>query len=306
MRLPAAACAIAALFVTCCSARAVPDQTVPAVRTFVSILPQRAFVQRIGGERVSVDVLVQPGQSPATYDPTPRQMAALGRAGLFFRIGVPFENGLLPRIRGSMPDLKIVDTREGVPLRVMEAHGHDGHDHAHEHTQEHGAEHAQEGRDPHIWLSPKLVMVQAHTICGALSEHDPEGKALYEANLRAFLIELDELDSRVAAILEPVKGGTMLVFHPSWGYFADAYGLEQWAIEVEGKTPGARQLAEIMDRAEEQGVKAIFVQPQFSRRAAEVVANAIRADVKAIDPLAEDYMVNLEAVARAVREALSP
>jgi len=260
------------------------------ISVFTSIVPQEYFVERVGGDRVQVQALVTPGSSPATYEPTPRQMAALSEAAIFFRIGVPFENAFVPKIEGMAEGLRIVDTRTGVTLRSMK--------HAHSASCDHG------GTDPHIWLNPRLVKVQARTIADALIEDDPAGKATYEANLAVFLEDLDALDAHLVEALAPVKGKTFMVFHPAWGYFADAYGLQQEPIEIEGKEPSGQQLARVVEMARSEGVRVIFVQPQFSARSAERVTEAIDGAVVPIDPLADDYVANLERVASAVHEAL--
>ena len=265
---------------------------------FVSIIPQEYFVERIGADRVTVRALVQPGDSPATYEPSPRQMAQLSSADVYFRIGVPFERVFMPKIRRTIPELTIVDTRQGIQLRDMKTH----HDHAGHDTQHHGHDHA--GKDPHIWLSPRRVKIQAQTIAATLSKLDPSGAGIYKKNLDAFLRELDRLDTRLSAALAPVKGKTFMVYHPSWGYFADDYGLIQEPIELEGKEPGGKQLAEIIDIARANNVSVIFVQPQFSRRQAGAVAEAIGGAVVPIDPLARDYIENLKSVAETVGRTL--
>jgi zinc transport system substrate-binding protein len=285
----AAAIAVA---ITSCSPSP-PSVAGEKVSVFTSIVPQEYFVERIGGDRVEVQALVKPGSSPATYEPTPIQMAALSEAKLFLRIGVPFENAFLPKIEETLEDLRIVDTRKGITLRKMKAR----HDQADEQPYE-------AGTDPHIWLSPRLVKTQARTIADALIQADPAGKAAYEKDLAVFLKDLDALDAKLAKALAPVKGKTFMVFHPAWGYFADAYGLAQEPIEIEGKEPSALQLARIIEQAKQEGVRVIFVQPQFSQASAKQVAEAIGGAVVPIDPLARDYIANLEAVATKVSAAL--
>jgi zinc transport system substrate-binding protein len=280
------------------------------IKVFVSIVPQEYFIGRVGGERVQAQALVKPGSSPATYEPTPRQMVELSQAKLFFRIGVAFENSFLPKIEQTLPNLKIIDTRAGINLREMKAHHHDedGEEHEKRNEKDEHAEHEEghhhEGTDPHIWLSPRLVKVQTRTMADALIALDPEGKEVYETNYQSFAAELDALDQKLASALASVKGKTFLVFHPAWGYFADAYGLNQEPIEIEGKDPSAQQLARIIDQAKAEDVRVIFVQPQFSQATAKSVASAINGAVVPIDPLARDYVKNLEAVAKTVSAAL--
>ena len=272
------------------------------LRVFVSILPQAHFVEKVGGDRVSVEVLVEPGQSPATYSPSPQQMARLADSQVLFSAGVPFENALLPRIRASIPGLKIVDTLSGIRVRTMVAehkrsgHGDHGHDHGHVHR---------EGeRDPHVWLDPRLVSKQARTIRDALSRLDPEGREAFDANCTAFQKELDALHAELAATLAPLKGREIFVFHPAYGYFCEAYGLKQTAVELEGKAPNARELAALIESAKKSNVKVIFVQPQFSTRSAASVARSIGGAVVPMGPLARDYVRNMRDMAARIKAAL--
>ncbi|MEE8590953.1 MAG: zinc ABC transporter substrate-binding protein [Spirochaetia bacterium] len=259
---------------------------------FVSIGPQRYLVQSIAGSRIRVEVLVQSGQDPHTFEPTPKQMAQLSRGRLYFRIGVAFERSLIPRIRSSNPQLKIIDTQAGIELREIEEGNHEGEDH-----DEHGL-------DPHTWLSPLLAKRQAQIIRDALIEADPGGREEYEAGYRNLAAELDSLHEEIAAVLAPYRGEEIFVYHPAYGYFTDEYGLRQVAVETGGSEPSAQQLARLIERARERQVRIIFVQPQFSRTGAEAVAEAIGGVVVPLDPLAEDYVENLREMARKIAEAL--
>jgi zinc transport system substrate-binding protein len=262
---------------------------------FVSILPQVYFVERIGAGRVQAEVMVSPGQSPHSFEPAPQQMARLSRAKAFFRIGVEFENSLIPRIESTMKGLEVVDCREGIRLRQMEAHEHEeGEEHHHEH----------EGADPHVWLSVRNAIQISSTIHQALVRLDPQGKAVYDRGYQELVKDLQALDHRLAGILAPVKGKPFFVFHSAFGYFADDYGLEQIAVETGGSEPSARELARLIEEAKAKGVRVIFVQPQFSRKSAEAIAAEIGGAVVPIDPLARDYIENLERMARAVQEGL--
>ena len=285
-------------------------QAAAKVRVFVSILPQKQFVERIGGDRVDVSVLVSPGESPATYRPKPSLVAKLGAAKLYFRIGVPFEEHLLPKLKSTAKALAVVDTRKGVRLRDMdegedEGHhkGREGHDEDGEDHEEEGHHHG-EGSDPHIWLDPMRVKIQARTICDALIKTDPDGRELYERGYAGFASELDAVHQDLLGVLAPIKGGELYVFHPSFGYFAEAYGLVQRAVEVEGKRPKGRELARFIQKAREERVRVIFVQPQFDRHTAQKIAHAIGGSVVAIDPLAEDFLSNLRGMASLVRQSL--
>lgn len=253
--------------------------------TYVSILPQAGVVRRIGGRHVRVEVLVGPGQSHHSYEPTPRQIAGLAEARVYFRIGVPLERALADRIAASFKNLRVVDTTEGMTFREGACSG--DHDHDHD-AQEHG------GRDPHVWLSPKLVAIEARNVTKALCEIDPAHAAEYQDNLTAFEAELASLDQRLAKLLLPFRGREFFVFHPAFGYFGDAYGLRQAAVEEDGKEPTGRQLTALIDRARRAGARSIFVQPQFPTSGAKAVAAAIGAEVVYLDPMAEDTVKNLD------------
>ena len=289
------------VLITFCSSTSLRAADTP-INVYVSILPQEYFIKRLGGDRVKVSALVQPGDSPATYQPTPQQIAGLSQSTLYFSIGVPFENGFLPKIRGLSKELKIIDTRQGIKLRTMKAHHHeDSAEEAHEpnHTDSTAV------KDPHIWLNPLNVKIQARTITDALIREDPAGKSEYEKNYLDFCTDLDKLNTYLMNTLQPLKGKTLMVFHPAWGYFADQYGLEQEPIEIEGKSPSARQLAKIIDEAKQDDIRVIFVQPQFSKSAAKSVAEAINGAVVPVNPLSPDYINNLKAIASKIAAALS-
>jgi len=279
---------------------AAPAASLEPVRVFVSVLPQAWFVQRVGGPRVEVHVLVGPGQSPHTFEPTPRQMAALATARLFFTTGWPFETQVLEKARSIHPALEVIDLRQGIPLRRFTG----------DETGQ-GGEDKDEGRragepDPHIWLSPRLAAIQAARIAQVLTTADPDRAAEFQKNLETLQDDLRRTDERLARALAPLRGQTFFVFHPAFGYFADAYGLRQRAVEVEGKEPTARQLADLIDKARAAGVRVIFVQPQFSAKSAEAVARAIQGAVVPMDDLAQDYLANLEAMADKIVRALQP
>jgi zinc transport system substrate-binding protein len=264
-------------------------------------------VQQIGKERVTVGVMVQPGANPATYEPKPSQMAALATTAIYFAIGVPFERSWLENIAAANPRLRVVHTDGGIEKRPMAARlfGHGAGDAPRPDPGGHETHpRSPAGLDPHIWLSPPLVKIQARTIRAALQETDPAHAGRYEANYREFIARLDQLDADLKRSFAGKTGLPFMVFHPSWGYFAQAYGLRQVPIEMEGKNPKPAQLQALIRQARTSGIKVIFVQPQFSAKSAQLVAREIGGRVVVADPLAEDWMANLRAVAATFRSAL--
>jgi len=295
---------------------------------FVTIAPQKYFVQQICKDLVDVRVMVRPGADPHTYEPKPQQMVALSRAKLYFAVGIDFEEANLGKLTATNPNLKVIHTDHGIEKLKMEDHHHqDGHaeehhededhegdDHEADHDNEKGEHHEEEehdedqhghaGLDPHIWLSPPLVKIQARTIMAALQKADPGHRSVYEANFEAFAAQIDQLDADLKKTFTGKTGLQFMVFHPSWGYFAQAYGLKQVSIEIEGKDPKPAQLQELIQHARKNKIKVVFVQPQFSTKSAELVAREIGGQVAFADPLAEDWMANLRQVADKFQAAL--
>ncbi|MBF0202352.1 MAG: zinc ABC transporter substrate-binding protein [Desulfamplus sp.] len=283
---------------------------------FVSIVPQKYFVQQIGKEMVDVKIMVKPGASPATYEPKPRQMADIAKAKLYFAIGVPFENAWLEKISAANTGMKVIHTDHGIDKIAMAAHHHhksdpggnhgpeyhgeehhDGEEHQDKKGHGDGDHHGHAGLDPHIWVSPSLVKVQAKTILKALQDAAPLYKEEFQENYDSFSTRIDALDQELKHTLAGTAGMQFIVFHPSWGYFAKDYGLKQIPIEIEGKDPKPAQLKELIEHAKEREIKVIFVQPQFSTKSAEILAREIGGQVAFADPLAEDWMENLSMIA---------
>ena len=295
----------AALIVTGCWGTASAE----GLPVFVSIVPQKYFVQQIGGDLVDVQVMVKPGASPALYEPRPGQMAAISKAGAYFSIGVPFEGAWLDRIASANPHMMVVPTDGGIQKIPMVAHPQsDWKAEAEVHREDRpdgDVNHHEHGIfDPHIWLAPPLVKTQARHILNALLELDGANRKTYESNYRKFLRELDVLDRELNEIFRDRTGLSFMVFHPSWGYFAQTYQLNQIPIEMEGKEPKPSQLRELIGNARDHRVKVIFVQPQFSRKSAEMIAREIDGRVVVADPLAENWSQNLLGVARRIQSAL--
>jgi zinc transport system substrate-binding protein len=283
------------------------------LKAFVSITPQQYFVQKIGGDLVEVSVLVPPGADPHTYEPKPRQMAELAKADVYFAVGIDFEKAWMKRIAATSPGMRVVHTDAGIEKMNLAAH------HRHENDQGHLASPEKKGRtptpgkanphhsagtpDPHVWLSPPLVKTQAQHIADALVAVDSANRTRYVENLAAFLREIEDLDAELKSMFAASPGARFMVFHPSWGYFAGAYGLEQVPIEIEGKEPKPAQLKELIRHAREHGIKVVFVQPQFSVKNAEMVAREIGGQVVIADPLAGEWAENLRAVGRKFKAA---
>ncbi|MBN2439551.1 MAG: zinc ABC transporter substrate-binding protein [Deltaproteobacteria bacterium] len=270
-------------------------------KAFVSISPQKYFVQKIGGDLVDVSVLVPAHANPHSFEPKPRQMAELSKSAVYFSVGIDFEKFWLKKIAAANPKMRVVHTDDGI-TRIPMADHHDGEKSrpSQKSNVEARAGHDHGGLflDPHVWLSPSLVKIQAGHIRDALTAIDPVHRSRYKSNFASFMREIDELDAELKALFAGRKGEQFMVFHPSWGYFAEAYGLVQVPVEIEGKDPKPAQLQKLIRHARERRIKVIFVQPQFSAKSAELLSGEIGGQIVYADPLAENWAGNLREVAR--------
>ena len=259
------------------------------INVTTSILPQKFFVKKIGGDLINVNVMVLPGSNPAIYEPKPKQMQELKNSKLYFAIGVPFENVWLKKFKSINPQMKIILTQKNIKRVPMVKR---------EKTSK------REILDPHIWLSPALVKKQCETIKNALIEADSKNKRIYEKNYKKFRNEIDNIDKEIKQILKNSSGKKFIVFHPSWGYFARNYGLIQIPIEIEGKKPKPKDLIKLIKLAKKENIKVVFIQPQFSTTMAETLAKQIKGKIVKVDPLAENWSENIINAARAFAKEL--
>ena len=262
------------------------------INAVVTIIPQQTFLKAIGGEKVNISLMVQPGDSPHTYEPKPSQMKTIAKAELYFAIDMEFEHLWLPKFQSLNANMKTIDTVKHVDkMHMTQAHNtHETHD-----------EHGHEGKDPHIWTSPTNVKIIAKNMYEALAAYDAPNASYYKTNLDTFLTSIDNTDMKIKKIFSSFKGSkTFMVFHPSWGYFAKDYGLEQIAVEVEGKSPKPRELVSLIKEAKEKKVSAIFTQPEFSDTTAKIIAKELRIPVIKVSPMAVDWSSNLINIAKAI------
>jgi zinc transport system substrate-binding protein len=260
------------------------------INVTVSILPEKYFVERIGGDYVNVNVMVGPGEEPHTYEPKTDQMTALSNSAIYFSIGVDFESAWMERISATNPDMQIVDLSAGIEKIAMTASDGD---------EEAGSP------DPHVWTSPENVKIMSQTIYETLVAADPSHQAEFQANLESFSADINQLVDDINANLAGITTKKFIVFHPAWGYFAHAFGLEQIAIEIGGSEPSAQELAALIDEAKKEDVKVIFGSPEFSTKAADYIAQEVNGQVILLDPLAEDWLENLRSVSATFGEVLN-
>lgn len=270
------------LFLGCPFLRAEQDK--PSNHVLVSFAPYKFFVEKITGDTVEIQLMVPPGASAHTYEPTPKQMVLASSASVWFRIGEPFENRAIQALKSHHPDLQIVDLRQGLDL----IHGHSCCCH-------HNSE------DLHYWLSARMAKTQATTIADALVKLYPEKRDLYQSNLKKFHEELQQLDQQIQALLTDIPNRNILVSHPAYAYFCRDYGLHQYSIEFEGKDPSPQQLTKTLNLARDLKIKTIFIQKQYSSKGAQLIAEEIGARVVMLDPYSEAYFNSMLTIANAFK-----
>jgi zinc transport system substrate-binding protein len=258
-----------------------------AQEVYVSIPPLKYAAEKLLGTGTEVGVVLAPGQNPHSYSPTAKQISRLAQAKVLFTTGVPFEKLLLDRLQQIAPDLRIVETDAKLVKRTFSS----------EHEHVHGPECDHGDADPHVWLSPKLYSEQAIVMARVLAESYPDKKESIMKNLLVLNVQLTSLDVDLQASLAGFQGNTIMVYHPAFGYFCDAYGLKQVAVEMEGKEPSAAQLSRLIKTAQEKNIQTLFVQKQFPPATAQAIADAIEGTVIPLDPLSSDYVNNLRDLA---------
>lgn len=246
----------------------------------VTVAPYVDMVQALVDKEVTVQLVVPTGYSSHTFEPTPRQMLRASHAQIWFIIGELFETKAIKALQAQNPKLRVVDLRQG--LSLLSDHTCKAHSHA---------------ADLHIWMSPKMIETQVRLMAKSLEETFPELKEKIERNLKTLLTKLEELDTFIRNTLKDAVGKTIFVSHPAYGYFCREFGLQQVSIEFEGKDPTPRQIVQIVERARKDKITHIFVQEQYSRKASQIIANEIGAEIVVLDPYAENYFPNMQQIA---------
>ena len=262
----------------------------------VSIMPQKYCVERIADTLVRVEVLVPPGSSPETYEPTASQLRSVSSALVLFSLGLlDFEKSLVRSIERQNPNLLVINLSKGLSLLEGMCHGHHhGHNHSHSH-----------GFDPHVWSSPTEVKHMVRAIEKVLSEKLPDHSEIFAKNAEVFIKDLESLDSYIQSSFVDVKTRKFFLFHPALTYYARDYNLIQVALEEDGKAPSMKHFKSVINTAKEQGVKTIFIQKEFDVKTAKTAADDIGGRVEVIDPLDENWLENMYTITDLLKEAMN-
>jgi len=255
-----------------------------SISIFVTIPPQKGIIKAIAGKYVCVKVMVSPGKNPHDYQPTPKQILALHNAKAYFEIGIPFEKTLIQKLKEVDTKINFVDMCNNTKQLVYYVND-------------------KVVIDPHIWMSPVQLEVLCKNTLSALIKLMPQHAAYFKNNYNKYIKKLNKINKELKETLAPFKGETFFIFHPALGYFAADFGLKQEAVEVEGKEPTPKELFNLISRAKKAGIKVIFVEPQFSKKSAQVLAEAIHGSVIPINPLSENVLDNFQIIAEKIKSS---
>lgn len=263
-----------------CASQPVSQTGNPKPLVAVSIVPQETFVKAVAGDLVDVVTMVPPGKSPENYAPIPQDIEKFSNASIYFTIGVPTESSnILPKSKELNKNIKIVKMNDEVKKTYAEREFVPG------------------SRDPHIWLSPKRAKIMVEVILKELTEIDAKNKSVYEENAKKYILQLDELDQQIKNSLANLTNKTFIVYHPSFGYFADDYGLKMLSLEEEGKEATAKDYEQKINEAKQQGIKVIFYQAEIDSKQSKAFAGELGGSTEQVSPLAPDYIENLRKTA---------
>jgi len=249
----------------------------------VTIEPQHFFLDQIAGDVFTINTLVPPGTSPETYEPSPSVMIELGKSDLYFKVGeLGFENVWSERLAQNNPNVTIVDCSAGIEMMAGDLHGHD-----YDHAEENG--HSGEAPDPHVWSSPQAVRAFTKNMLDALVKADPDNRTVYLSNFEKLTDRINATDSTIRHLLQDAPSRSFIIYHPALAYFANDYGLHQFSVEFEGKSPSPAQIKELVDLARKERINTVFMQRGFDKKNVAVIAREIGAGVFEIDPLSYDW-----------------
>jgi zinc transport system substrate-binding protein len=259
-------------------------------RITVTIESQRYFAERLANPFFEVLTFVPPGTSPESYDPTPQQMALLAKSKAYFCIGhIGFEKVWLNKLKQNNPQLSFFDNSEGIRY-IAGTHVHDS------------PNQPEKEIDPHTWTSPKQALVIVENMYRALTIIDAEHRSVYQKNLEKLVEEINETDREVESCLRTSSQKAFIIYHPALTYFARDYGLTQYAIEAEGKEPSPELLKRIIDTAKKENIRTVFIQQEFDRKNAEIIARETGCRLVTINPLSYRWREEILRIAKALSD----
>ncbi|MGI8314836.1 metal ABC transporter solute-binding protein, Zn/Mn family [Halobacillus mangrovi] len=293
------------------------------LKIHTTVYPLKYFTEQIAGEAAEVDSILPPGSDPHTYEPTTKEMVKMAEADAFIYSGAGLEGYAETISEAIKPEgVEILEASHGLQLEEH-AHGHSGEEHADE--EEHHIEAKEEDheghnhgeQDPHIWLDPIRSVQLAENIKDQLIELEPEKKDQFNENFKQLKKKLETLDKEFHKQLESKPKNKIIVSHAAYGYWEQAYGIEQVAISGISATsePSQRELEEIIKKAEEYKISHVLFEQNVTPKVSKVVQKEIDAEALRVHNLSvltkedikneEDYFTLMRQNLDVLSEALS-
>ncbi|MDM8535109.1 zinc ABC transporter substrate-binding protein [Clostridiaceae bacterium HSG29] len=244
----------------------------------VSIVPEENFIEKIVGDEFNIITLIPSGSSPSSHQPSPKQLQELSNADLYFTIGVETEKANILPIISEYENLKIVDIATEIDSIYQPRY----------------FDNNKLSKDPHIWLSPKRAIEIVKIMERELINQYPEYEDIFSSNSKNYISELNILDSFIKEKVTTFDNKDFIIYHPSYGYFADDYGLNMIEIEVEGKNASIDKLNEVIKYAKENNLKSIYYQAEMSSKQAKIIASEINIKTIKLEPLGKNYIESLK------------
>ena len=253
----------------------------------VSIAPEVQWVEAVGGDKVNVTLMVPPGADPHTYEPLPSQLSQISNAKMYAEIGSPleFETNYMNQIKSANPNMLVVNCSQGIQLMPN------------------SAENESDTMDPHDWVDPKDAKIMVNNIYNGLVQIDPADKAYFQKNRDQYLQQLDELDKNTTQLLKGKQGTNILIFHPAFGYYCKDYNLTQVAVMINDEEPSPQRIAMLVNIAKKDNIKIMFSEPQYNPEYMQSIASQVGGEVLSVNDLGENYLQNMENVAKAFSQA---
>ena len=253
----------------------------------MSIGPEVEFVNAVGGDKVSVTLMVPSGSDPHTYEPLPSQLTHASNAKMYAEIGTPveFETNYMDKIKSINPTMLVVNCSQGIKLMPNTA------------------ENESDEIDPHVWTDPKNAKIMVENIYQGLIQVDPADKDYFQKNRDHYLQKLDKLDKNTTELLKGKQGSIILVFHPAFGYYCKEYNLTQVAAMINDEEPSPQRIAMLVNTAKQNNIKVVFTEPQYDPKYMQSVASQIGGKVVFVNDLDENYLQNMENIAKAFSES---
>jgi zinc transport system substrate-binding protein len=253
----------------------------------VSIGPEVEFVKAVGGDKVDVSLMMPPSADPHTYEPLPNQLSQVSTAKMYVEIGtsLEFETNYMDNIKAANPKMKIVNASKGINLLPN------------------SEEVNTNTTDPHDWVDPENAKIMVNNIYLGLVQVDPGNMDYYKKNRDVYLKQLDELNRNTTEILKDNNGTDILIYHPSFGYYAKRYNMTQVSAMINDEEPSPQRIAMMIDLAKQKNVKILYTEPQYSTKFMESIASQLGAQIITVNDLDENYLQNMNNIAIAFSKA---